>query len=210
MNLRHIKRRCGAVGVAVLLSAAPTSPTMAHNPIFAPGAHVTYQGGLEMSLGYKRDRASGGGARETGIAGGGAAIRPENLCLVGVRSYEPEERELLDRLGVRVIHMDEVARRGIGWALDEALRIAGAGTAAVGLSIDLDAVDPCDAPGVGSPVPGGIEAGELVDSLARLCRQTRFLGVEIVEFDPSLDEGGATERLVRDLLAATHSAGGRP
>ncbi|PPR20954.1 MAG: Formimidoylglutamase, partial [Alphaproteobacteria bacterium MarineAlpha10_Bin3] len=72
----------------------------------------------------------------------------------------------------------------------------------MGLSIDLDAVDPCDAPGVGSPVPGGIKAGELVDSLARLCRQTRFLGVEIVELDPALDEGGATERLVRDLLAA--------
>ena len=59
-------------------------------------------------------------------------------------------------------------------------------------------------------MPGGIKAGELVDSLARLCRQTRLLGVEIVELDPSLDEGGATERLVRDLLAATHSAGGGP
>ena len=151
-----------------------------------------------------------GEAALTGIAEAGAAVRPENVCLVGVRSYEIQERELLDRLGVRVIYMDEVASRGIDWALDEALRIASARTAAVGLSIDLDAVDPIDAPGVGSPVPDGIGAHDLVESLARICRETRFLGVEIVELDPELDQGGATERLVRDLLAATHMTRAAP
>lgn len=145
-----------------------------------------------------------GDARLTGLAGGAPAVMPEHVCLVGVRSYEPAEEALLDRLGVRVIHMDEVNRRGLDAALEKAVGIAGAGTAGVGLSIDVDAIDPADAPGVGSPEPGGLRAAELVGALARCSRRAAFIGVEIAEYNPGLDRAGMTARVVGELFAAVH------
>jgi len=133
----------------------------------------------------------------------GAKLRPENVCLVGVRSYEPEEAELLHRLGVRVITMDEVRALGLMRSLGEAFAIASRGTAAVGLSIDLDAVDPADAPGVGTPVPNGLRGADLVESLRRLAPQPVL--AEIAEFNPLHDREDKTARLVIDLLAACWS-----
>ncbi len=130
----------------------------------------------------------------------GAKLRPENVCLVGVRSYEPEEAELLHRLGVRVITMDEVRARGLTRSLGKAFAIASRGTAAVGLSIDLDAVNPTDAPGVGTPAPNGLRGLDLVESLRRLAPQ--LVLAEIAEFNPSHDREDKTARLVIDLLAA--------
>lgn len=130
----------------------------------------------------------------------GAKLCPENVCLVGVRSYEPEEAELLHRLGVRVITMDEVRARGLMRSLGEAFAIASRGTAAVGLSIDLDAVDPTDAPGVGTPAPNGLRGVDLVESLRRLAPQPVL--AEIAEFNPLHDRENKTARLVIDLLAA--------
>ncbi|MFH0342560.1 MAG: arginase [Chromatiales bacterium] len=133
----------------------------------------------------------------------GAKLRPENVCLVGVRSYEPEEAELLHRLGVRVITMDEVRARGLMRSLRDAFAIASRGTAAVGLSIDLDAVDPMDAPGVGTPAPNGLRGLDLVESLRRLAPQPVL--AEIAEFNPLHDREDKTARLVIDLLAACWS-----
>lgn len=146
-----------------------------------------------------------GAPRLTAIAGALPALAPQHVCLIGVRSYERGEQQLLQRLGVRVIHMGEVEERGIDAALDEALRIAGAATAGIGLSIDLDAIDPIEAPGVGSPEGGGIKAGALIQALHRASRHTDFTGVEIAEYNPELDRGGVTAELVCDLLVATHS-----
>ena len=144
-----------------------------------------------------------GDPRLTRIAGRQPAVLPWHACIVGARSWEPEERALLARLGVRIFFMAEVRRRGLPAVLEEALAIAATGTAGVGLSIDCDAVDPSDAPGVGSPVAGGLRAPALTGALSALCRRTRFATVEIAEFNPHLDRAGATARLVRDLLAAT-------
>ncbi len=130
----------------------------------------------------------------------GAKLRPENVCVVGVRSYEPEEAELLHRIGVRVITMDEVRARGLTRSLGKAFAIASRGAAVVGLSIDLDAVDPTDAPGVGTPAPNGLRGLDLVESLRRLAPQ--LVLAEIAEFNPSHDREDKTARLVIDLLAA--------
>ncbi len=146
-----------------------------------------------------------GEPRLTAIAGASPAVAPQHVCLIGVRSYEWGEQQLLQRLGVRVIYMGEVEERGIDAALDEALRIAGAGTAGIGLSIDLDAVDPIEAPGVGSPEGGGIRAGALIQALHRASRHSEFTGVEIAEYNPELDRGGVTADVACDLLVATHS-----
>ncbi len=83
-------------------------------------------------------------------------VDPEHVALIGVRSYEPEEKERLDRLGVRVFHIEEVHRRGLDTVAAEALAIAARGTSGFGVSIDLDAVTPEEAPGVGTPVADGI------------------------------------------------------
>src|SRR6266581_3232338 len=89
-----------------------------------------------------------------GLASG--VLQPRHVCLVGVRSYEPEESERLARLGVRVYLMEEVRQRGLRRALDDALRIASQDTAGFGISIDLDVVTPEDAPGVAVPAEGGL------------------------------------------------------
>ncbi len=130
----------------------------------------------------------------------GVVIRPENLCLLGVRSFEAPEAELLQRLGVRVITMAEVNRLGVAAAMAEAITIAKTGTAGYGLSIDLDGIDPVDAPAVGSPVVGGIRAAELLPVLAGLALDTQFRVLEVAEFNPVNDVEQRSLQLVLQML----------
>jgi arginase len=145
----------------------------------------------------------------TGIAHHTPALRPENLCLIGVRSYEPGEHGLLEQLGVRVIKMDELKRMGLRAATEEALAIARRGTAGFGISIDMDALDPTEAPGVGSPVAGGLVGAELADALRLAHADEGLLGFEIAEYDPTLDDQWRTEDQLRRLLVAA-IGGGHP
>jgi arginase len=135
-----------------------------------------------------------------GLAAG--VVDPRHVCLVGVRSYEPEEDERLRRLGVRVVFMDEIRRRGIDAVLAEALDIAGAGTSAFGVSIDLDVVTPEDAPDVGTPVAGGVTSEELARALVAIAARPSLAAIELVEYSPRLDRDGRTARVALDLLAA--------
>jgi arginase len=145
----------------------------------------------------------------TGIARSGPAVAPESLCLIGVHSFEAGERALLERLGVRVVHIHEVRSRGLAAATEDALAIARRGTAGFGVSIDLDAIDPAEAPGVGSPVAGGLAAGELAAALAVLGEAPEFVGLEIAEYNPELDRDGATAQIVRVLVAAAFAGEAR-
>ena len=129
-------------------------------------------------------------------------VDPEHVALIGVRSYEPEEKARLDRLGVRVFYIEEVGRRGLDTVCREALSIATAGTAAFGISIDLDAVTPEDAPGVGTPVPEGIAAGELARALRSLASRPELVAVELAEYLPRLDPDGRSARVAIELLLA--------
>jgi arginase len=129
-------------------------------------------------------------------------LDPEHVCLVGVRSYEPEEDERLRRLGVRVVFMDEVRSRGIDTVLDEAVRIATRGTSGFGVSIDLDVVTPEDAPHVGTPVKDGVTSAGLARALERIPSQPGLAAVELVEYSPRLDRDGSTARVAVDLLDA--------
>ncbi len=132
----------------------------------------------------------------------GPPLDPRHVCVLGARSWEPEEAALLARLGVRVISNADVRRRGLAAALDEARCIAGAGTAGYGLTLDLDAVDPLDAPGVGTPVETGLAAAELLAALRRLRGDPRLVALEIAEYNPRLDAAGRTARLVAAVAAA--------
>ena len=135
-----------------------------------------------------------------GLASG--VLKPEHVCLVGVRSYEPEEDERLRRLGVRVVFMDEVRARGIDAVLGEAIEIARAGTAGFGVSIDLDVVSPDEAPNVGTPVGGGVTSAELARSLEQVAGEPSLAALELVEYSPRLDRDGATARVALSLLSA--------
>lgn len=145
----------------------------------------------------------GHGAPElVGLLSSEPKLRPEHVCLLGVRSYEPAEAALLQRLQVRVIGMAEIAKQGMDWALREACAIAGRGSAAIGLSIDLDAIDPVDAPGVGTPAPDGLRAPALIRALEQATLDMPFSAIEIAEYNPLRDHDGRTARLVAELLAA--------
>jgi arginase len=137
----------------------------------------------------------------TAIAGG-ATLDPKCVCLYGVRSFEPGEAELLERLGVRVYFMSEIERRGIGETLREAMTIVSCASGGFGITLDLDAIDPGDAPGVGSPAPNGIRGAELVSALAEHAARPGLVGVEVVEYNPYHDRQAATAVLVGDALIA--------
>lgn len=133
---------------------------------------------------------------------GTGVVAPQHVCLVGVRSFEPEEKERLEYLGVRVLYMADVERSGLTAALAEALEIANGGTDAFGISVDLDAVTPEEAPGVGTPVERGLGAAELADALGAIGGQPELAAVELVEYCPRLDPDRRSARVAVDLLAA--------
>ena len=143
----------------------------------------------------------GHGADEyTGIAIPGQKIEPAHLCLVGVRSYEAAERALLERLGVRVFTMNEIHRLGLKQVLRQARAIVAEGTAGFGISIDLDGIDPGDAPGVGSPAVGGIAADELLEALAMFQKDPALVALEVAELNPVMDVAGQTTGLAVEIL----------
>src|SRR6267154_2197580 len=148
----------------------------------------------------------GRGADPELARGAGGPLAPQHLCLVGVRSYESEEAALLAELGVKIFLMTEIEERGIDAVLDDAVRIASTGTAGYGISIDLDAIEPSDAPGVGTPVAGGIPAAGLIAALRNFSADHSLLGLEVVEYNPHLDRGRKTAMIVEEILAAVLGA----
>lgn len=137
----------------------------------------------------------------THIASEQAKIKPENICLIGVRSFERGEAALLKDLNVRIFFMEEVKQYGLNAIMKEAIQIVTANTAGFGISIDMDSLDPQDAPGTGTPEPNGITAKELCHSLLLVADNPNFIGAEIAEFDPHHDIKHVTEKLISHLIA---------
>jgi arginase len=140
-----------------------------------------------------------GDSRLTGVAGAEPKLLPEDVCLIGVRSFEADEAVLLKQLGVRVYFMHEIRRRGLAEVFAEALSRVAKHTRGYGISIDLDALDPAEEPGVGTPVPGGLMRAEMIDALALAHGDERLLAIEIVEYNPYLDVHFSTARAIHDL-----------
>ena len=138
----------------------------------------------------------------TQCGGDGPKLLPANVCIVGVRSYEDEEMRFLAELGVRIFYMDEVRRRGVAAVLADALELVCADTAGFGISIDLDAIDPLEAPGVGTPAARGIGGEALRLALRGSGNDSRLAGIELSEYNPARDRDGKTARLAIDLLGA--------
>ncbi|MBM3343369.1 MAG: arginase [Betaproteobacteria bacterium] len=144
----------------------------------------------------------GHGAPALTTIGGPTRLDPRHVCLIGVRSFEAGEAALLQRLGVRVFYMHDIERDGLQAVMRQALAIAGAASAGFGVSLDLDAIDPCDAPATGIAVAGGIRGVALCGALSQIARNPALRGIEIVEYNPFLDRQGATAGLIAELIEA--------
>ena len=129
------------------------------------------------------------------------AVDPARVALVGVRSLDPDERDLVRATGVRVFTMSEIDRIGIERAVTEALtHVAGPGF--VHLSLDLDALDPEVAPGVGTPVRGGLTYRE-AHLACELVAESGLMGsLELVEVNPILDRENTTALTAVELAAS--------
>jgi arginase len=134
-----------------------------------------------------------------------SVLLPRQVCLVGVRSYEVAEAELLARLGVRVFGIEDVVLRGLARVMEDAVAIANEGTAGYGVTLDLDALDPREAPAVATPAAFGIQSGGLRQELERIGHDPRLVAFELAEYCPRLDHDGRSERLICRLLCAALS-----
>jgi arginase len=129
------------------------------------------------------------------------ALKPEHVALIGIRSLDEGERELVKELGVAVYTMTDLDRRGVEEVVGEALeRVAGA--AFVHVSLDMDVVDPEAAPGVGTPVRGGLSYREAHLAMEIVAEWGEFGSFEIVEVNPILDRENATGSLAVELAAS--------
>lgn len=148
---------------------------------------------LATLLGY-------GDTRLTHIGDKLAKLKPENVCMLGIRSYETEEQKLLEQLGVRIYYMPEIKTRGFATVLNEALQQVQQHTQFFGFSIDVDGFDAEDAPGVGTAEHHGIRARDFFAAMHDIDLDERFIGAEIAEFNPQLDKSRKTEMLVWRIL----------
>ncbi len=130
----------------------------------------------------------------------GPSLDPARTVVIGARSYETAEVECLAALGVRVFAMDEIEARGLPTIFAEALQQLGNGP--WGISLDLDVLDPVDAPGVSTPASGGLSLAALHQILRGVLRNRDCVGLEIAEYNPMQDVESRALKAVLDLLDA--------
>jgi len=133
------------------------------------------------------------------IFGFSPKVSAENCVLVGVRDIDAIEKENVHRAGIKVLTMRDIDERGMRTVMEEALRAAGRGTAGYHVSLDMDWVDPEDAPGVGTPVRGGATYREAHLAMEIIADHGRMLSFEIVEVNPVIDEHNQTADLAVEL-----------
>lgn len=129
-------------------------------------------------------------------------IAPTKVALIGVRSLDPGERTLLKESGVHVFTMADIDRRGLQKILEEALNRISTDTDALHVSFDMDAIDPDVAPGVGTPVSGGLSYREAHLVMETVAESKLLRSLEVVEVNPILDEHNRTARLAVELIAS--------
>ena len=131
-------------------------------------------------------------------------IEPRNVAIVGVRDLDAKERRLVKDSGVHAFTMRDIDERGMREVMSEALRFATDDTDGVSVSLDMDVIDPADAPGVGTPVRGGITYREAHLAMEMIADSEAMVSLEIVEINPVIDLHNTTALLgVEMVLSAT-------
>jgi arginase len=185
---RHYKKRGERLGVVWIDAHADMN-----TPESSPSGNV-HGMPLACLLGF--------GPKEltVGMSPEGPALHPEDVVIIGARAVDPTEVPLVRELGVRVYTMSELDARGTAACLREALAHVQRHTSGIHLSFDLDGVDPTEAPGVGTPVPGGLNLRESHLVCEWACETGRLVGMEMVELNPTRDVRNKTGELARWLI----------
>jgi arginase len=137
------------------------------------------------------------------IYGFSPKVAPENTVLIGIRDIDSAERDNIRRAGVAEVYtMRDIDERGMRTVMEEALRAAGRGTAGYHVSLEMDWIDPEDAPGVGTPVRGGATYREAHLAMEILADHGRMVSFEIVEVNPVIDEHNRTAELAVELACS--------
>jgi arginase len=184
---RHLRRRKAALGLIWIDAHADMN-----TPDTSPSGNVH---GMPLAC------AVGLGPRElTHIFGFAPKVDPRRVALVGIRDVDQLEKPHVKDSGVRAFTMRDIDERGMRAVIAEALEIACAGTAGFHVSFDMDAVDPREAPGVGTPVRGGISYREAHLAMETICDTGRMVSMEVVEVNPVIDEVNRTAQLAVELV----------
>jgi arginase len=136
------------------------------------------------------------------IGGFAPKVRPPNTVLLGIRNLDEREKAAVRSAGVHVFTMKDVDRQGIAAVTEQAIALATAGTVGVHVSFDLDVCDPAIAPGVGTPVKGGLDYREAHMVMEMIADAGRLVALDLVEVNPVLDAQNATAILAAELAAS--------
>ena len=143
-----------------------------------------------------------GDAGMASIARPAPAVRPEHLVIIGARDLDQAERTHAREYGVTIYTMRDIDERGLRTVLAEAIAAVSQGTTGLHVSLDLDFVDPRDAPGVGTPVRGGVTYREAHLAMEMLWDSGRVVSLDLVEVNPVLDSYNQTAELAVELMAS--------
>lgn len=135
-----------------------------------------------------------------GIAGGGAALRASDVALVGLRDLDGPERAHIRKWGLTAFTMRTLDERGTRAVLEEAITLATRDTAGFWVSFDVDVIDPEEAPGVGTAVPGGMTYREAHLAMEMFADTGKLVGIDVVEVNPVLDEHNRTAEIACELI----------
>ena len=130
------------------------------------------------------------------------AVEEHNCVIIGARDLDAEERVLLKRFGVHVFTMHDLDRRGMAEIMEDALLFASNGTQGIHLSLDLDSLDPAEAPGVGTPVPGGLTYREAHLACEMAHQHGAMVSMDLVECNPILDLHNKTAQVGVELICS--------
>lgn len=136
----------------------------------------------------------------SGLSGGAAAIRASDLVLVGLRDLDAAERAHIKKWNLTAFTMRALDERGLRNVLEEAIAVATRDTAGLWVSFDMDVIDPEEAPGVGTAVPGGMTYREAHLVMEMLADTGKIVGLDLVEVNPVLDERNRTAEIACELI----------
>jgi len=134
-------------------------------------------------------------------------IRPEHTALIGIRNLDALEKERIRASGAHVFTMKDVDRDGMAAVMERALAVVARGTYGVHVSFDLDVCDPAIAPGVGTPVKGGLDYREAHLAMEMIADSGRLIGLDLVEVNPILDVSNQTAVLGSELVLSAMGMG---
>jgi arginase len=138
----------------------------------------------------------------THLGGFSPKVDTKNVALVGIRDVDALEKPHVRDSGVRAFTMRDIDERGMRACMQEALEIVSAGTAGFHVSLDMDSVDPQNAPGVGTPVRGGLSYREAHLAMEMVDDAAKMVSLEVVEVNPVFDEANRTAVLAVELVAS--------